>query len=327
MEINNNTTEFRHIPVLFDECMEGLDIRPDGVYCDGTAGGAGHSRGIAGRLDPERGLLIAIDRDPEAAAVATERLKGLPARVVKGNYSQIDEIFAGLGIDRADGILMDLGVSSYQLDKAERGFSYHSDAPLDMRMSRDGLSAKDVVNGYDEQRLAKILFEYGEEKFSRNIAKKIVESRALKPIETTMELSEIVRAAVPQRARREKNPCKKTFQAIRIEVNSELEHLSSALDKAFDLLNMGGRLCIITFHSLEDRLVKQRFRAFSTGCICPPDFPVCVCGKTPAGRLVNRKPIEPSEEELRTNNRSRSAKLRIIEKLHDRDDREIKIEV
>ena len=307
--------EFKHVSVLLDECIEGLNIRPDGIYCDGTAGGAGHSKEIAKRLDS--GLLVAVDRDPEAVAVATERLAGLPAKVVRGNYSELDEIFERLGLEGADGILMDLGVSSYQLDNAARGFSYHNDAPLDMRMSSEGLSAKDVVNDYDEQRLAKLIFEYGEEKFSRNIAKKIVQAREEKPIETTLELAEIIKSAVPQKVRREKNPCKKTFQAIRIEVNSELEHLSTALDKAFDLLNVGGRLCIITFHSLEDRLVKQRFRSFCQGCICPPDFPVCVCGRTPRGKLITRKPIEPSQEELEMNKRSHSAKLRIIEKIKD----------
>lgn len=310
--------EFKHISVLLDECLEGLDIKPDGVYCDGTAGGAGHSREIAKRLDADKGgRLIAIDRDPEAVAVATERLAGYPAQVVRGNYSEIDEIFGRLGIKGADGILLDLGVSSYQLDNAERGFSYHADAPLDMRMSGEGLSARDVVNGYDYQALAKIIFEYGEEKFARSIAQKIVKAREEKPIETTLELAEIIKSAVPQKARREKNPCKKTFQAIRIEVNAELEHLSRALDKAFDALNVGGRLCIITFHSLEDRLVKQRFQSFCRGCVCPPDFPVCICGQTPRGRLVNRKPIEAGEAELAVNNRSRSAKLRIIEKIKD----------
>ncbi len=305
--------EFRHVPVLLEECIEGLDIKPDGIYCDGTAGGAGHSKEIAKRLTT--GRLISVDRDPEAVAVATERLAGLPATVVRGNYSELDEIFERLGLSGADGILMDLGVSSYQLDNAERGFSYHADAPLDMRMSGEGLSARDVVNGYDEKTLARIIFEYGEEKYSRSIARRIVEARQEKPIETTLELAEIIKTGVPQKVRREKNPCKKTFQAIRIEVNAELEHLSTALDKAFDLLNVGGRLCIITFHSLEDRLVKQRFRGFCQGCVCPPDFPVCVCGRTPRGRLVTRKPIEPTERENTENKRAHSAKLRIIEKI------------
>lgn len=308
--------EFKHVSVLLSECIEGLAIKPGGIYCDGTAGGAGHSREIAKRLDAARGgRLISIDRDPDAVAVAAERLKDLPATVVKGNYSQMDEILDGLGITGVDGILLDLGVSSFQLDNADRGFSYHADAPLDMRMSREGMSARDVVNTYSAQQLSKVIFEYGEEKFARSIAAGIVKAREQKPIETTLELAEVIKNSVPQKARREKNPCKKTFQAIRIEVNSELEHLSLALDKAFDCLNIGGRLCIISFHSLEDRLVKQRFKTFCTGCICPPDFPVCVCGKTPRGKLITRKPIEAAQQELEANNRSHSAKLRIIEKI------------
>ena len=305
--------EFSHISVLLNECIEGLSIKPNGIYVDGTAGGAGHSVEIAKRLD--KGRLIAIDRDPTAVKVASERLKGYNAAVVKANYSEIDEVLKSLSIDKADGVLLDLGVSSHQLDKAERGFSYHNDAPLDMRMSCEGLSARDVVNTYSYEELSRILFEYGEEKFSRSIASAIVRTRETKPIETTLELAEIIKASVPQRVRREKNPCKKTFQAIRIEVNSELEHLSVALDKAFDVLNSGGRLCVISFHSLEDRLVKQRFASFCKGCICPPDFPQCVCGRKPKGRLVNKKPILASQDELEVNNRSRSAKLRIIEKI------------
>ena len=305
--------EFSHISVLLNECIEGLSIKPNGIYVDGTAGGAGHSVEIAKRLD--KGKLIAIDRDPTAVEAASERLKGYNAVVVKANYSEIDEVLKSLSIDKVDGILLDLGVSSHQLDKAERGFSYHNDAPLDMRMSCEGLSARDVVNTYSYEELSKILFEYGEEKFSRSIASAIVRTRETKPIETTLELAEIIKASVPQRVRREKNPCKKTFQAIRIEVNAELEHLSIALDKTFDALKSGGRLCIISFHSLEDRLVKQRFASFCKGCICPPDFPQCVCGRKPRGRLVNRKPIVASQGELEVNNRSRSAKLRIIEKI------------
>ncbi|MCR5478806.1 MAG: 16S rRNA (cytosine(1402)-N(4))-methyltransferase RsmH [Ruminococcus sp.] len=308
--------EFKHVSVLLSECIEGLAIKPDGIYCDGTAGGAGHSREIAKRLDAQMGgRLIAIDRDPDAVKVASQRLEGLPAQVVKGNYSQIDEILDGLGITGVDGILLDLGVSSFQLDNPDRGFSYHTDAALDMRMSREGMSAKDVVNTYSAQQLSKIIFEYGEEKFARSIAAGIVKAREQKPIETTLELADVIKNSVPQKARRDKNPCKKTFQAIRIEVNSELEHLSLALDKAFDCLNIGGRLCIISFHSLEDRLVKQRFKTFCTGCTCPPDFPVCVCGKTPRGKLITRKPIEADSKELEENNRSHSAKLRIIEKI------------
>jgi 16S rRNA (cytosine1402-N4)-methyltransferase len=219
-----------------------------------------------------------------------------------------------IGISSVDGILLDLGVSSFQLDNAERGFSYHTDAPLDMRMSREGLSARDVVNDYSYEQLSRIIFEYAEEKFARSIASGIVKAREQKPIETTLELAEIIKNSVPQRVRREKNPCKKTFQAIRIEVNSELEHLSIALDKAFDCLTACGRLCVISFHSLEDRLVKQRFKSFCTGCTCPPDFPVCICGKKPRGKMITGKPIEASEQELAVNNRSHSAKLRIIEK-------------
>ena len=309
--------EFKHFSVMLDECIEGLAIKPDGVYVDGTAGGAGHSREIAKRL--ENGLLIAIDRDPEAVKTASQRLEGYNAKVVLSNYDEIRQVLDRSGIEGVDGILLDLGVSSYQLDNAERGFSYHNDAPLDMRMSSSGMSARDVVNDYAESQLADIIFRYGEEKYAKSIARGIVKAREQGAIETTAQLAEIVKNNVPQKARREKNPCKKTFQAIRIEVNGELEHLSNALDAAFDCLNVGGRMCIITFHSLEDRLVKQRFAEYCRGCECPPDFPVCVCGKTPSGRLVNRKPITASEQELEVNNRSRSAKLRIIEKLKDRE--------
>ncbi len=305
--------EFSHIPVLLEECLEGLDIKPDGIYFDGTCGGAGHSREIAKRLSD--GKLIGIDRDPDAVAVASERLKDYPAQVVRGNYDQIKEIAAELGIDGADGILLDLGVSSHQLDTAERGFSYHSDAPLDMRMSQEGISARDIVNTYSRDQLAKILFEYGEEKFSYRIADAIIRHREEKPIETTLELAEIIKEGVPAKFRREKNPCKKSFQAIRIAVNHEFEHLDKALDEGFELLKPGGRFCIITFHSLEDRIVKQRFAGWCKGCTCPPDFPVCVCGNKPKGRPVNRKPIEAASSELEANTRSRSAKLRIIEKL------------
>lgn len=307
--------EFKHYSVLLNECLEGLAIKPDGIYADGTAGGAGHSCEIAKRLTT--GRLIAIDRDPDAVKVATERLAGLNAVVVHSNYTEIDKILEDLEIDGLDGMLLDLGVSSYQLDNAERGFSYHADAPLDMRMSREGLSARDVVNNYSYGELVRILFEYGEEKFAKNIASNIVKTRESNPIESTSELAEIIKMSVPQKIRREKNPCKKTFQAIRIEVNNELGGLSEALDKAFDALNVGGRLAIITFHSLEDRLVKQRFASFCQGCTCPPEFPVCVCGKTPRGKLITRKPIEPSEAELEENNRSHSAKLRVIEKIKD----------
>ncbi len=307
--------EFSHLPVLLDECIEGLKIRPDGIYVDGTAGGGGHSREIAARLDT--GLLIAIDRDPDAVKAASERLYGLNARVVNANFSEVGEIVRNAGFEKIDGMLLDLGVSSWQLDNRERGFSYHDDAPLDMRMSREGMSARDVVNGYSYGDLCRILFEYGEEQYAKSIASNIVKQRESKPIESTAELAEIVKMSVPQKARRDKNPCRKTFQAIRIEVNNELGSLSDALDSAFELLSIGGRLVIITFHSLEDRIVKQRFADFCRGCTCPPEFPVCVCGKKPRAKLITKKPTEPSEEELRINPRSRSAKLRIIEKIRD----------
>ncbi len=307
--------EFKHVSVLLNECIEGLAIKPDGVYVDGTVGGAGHSREIAKRLDPSKGRLIALDRDPEAVKTATERLEGFPAQVMLANYSEMDMVLEELGVDGVDGILLDLGVSSYQLDNSQRGFSYHSDAPLDMRMSKEGVSARDIVNEFSQQELGRIIFEYGEEKYARSIAANIVKAREQAPIETTGQLAEIIKNSVPQRVRREKNPCKKTFQAIRIVVNDELGHLDKALDTAFECLKPGGRLAIITFHSLEDRLVKQRFASFTKGCICPPEFPVCVCGRKPVGRLVNKKPIEPGSEELAANNRSRSAKLRIIEKI------------
>lgn len=307
--------EFKHISVLLDECIDGLAIKSDGVYVDGTAGGAGHSREIAKRLDPSKGRFIALDRDPEAVKTAMDRLEGLPAQVVLANYSEMDRVLDELGVDGADGILLDLGVSSYQLDNSQRGFSYHSDAPLDMRMSKEGISARDIVNGFSAEELGRIIFEYGEEKYAKSIAANIVKAREQSPVETTGQLAEIVKSSVPQKVRREKNPCKKTFQAIRIAVNDELGHLDRALDVAFECLNSGGRLAVITFHSLEDRLVKQRFASFAKGCICPPEFPVCVCGRKPRGRLVNKKPIEPSGDELAANKRSRSAKLRIIEKI------------
>lgn len=307
--------EFSHIPVLLTQCLTGLDIKPDGVYMDGTCGGAGHSRKIAELLG-ENGRLIGVDRDPDAVKTASERLAPFKnAQVVHGNYSEIKDISARLGISGYDGILLDLGVSSYQLDNEERGFSYHGDAPLDMRMSKEGVSAADIVNGYSEAQLSKILFEYGEEKFARKIAANIIKERETEPIMTTGRLADIVKASYPAKFKREKNPCKKTFQAIRIAVNCEFDHLNRALDDAFDCLGFGGRLCIITFHSLEDRIVKQRFASFCTGCTCPPDFPQCICGNKPRGKLINRKPIEADEEELMLNNRSRSAKLRIIEKI------------
>ena len=292
--------EFSHVSVLLNECIEGLDIKPDGIYVDCTVGGAGHSIEIAKRLG-ENGKLIGLDRDPDAVKAAGERLKCYNAQVVRSNYSDLRNVLDLLGIDSVDGVLMDLGVSSHQLDTPERGFSYHYDAPLDMRMSQDGISAYDIVNGWSEEQLVRIIFEFGEEKFSRRIARNIVLSREVKPVETTLELAEIIKRSVPAAVKREKNPCKKTFQAIRIAVNGEFDHLSCGLNAAFDCLKPHGRLAVITFHSLEDRLVKQCFAGLCKGCICPPDFPQCVCGREPRGKLVH-------------NNRSRSAKLRIIER-------------
>ncbi len=305
--------KFNHVPVLLNETLDGLQIKPDGIYVDCTLGGAGHSSEIAKRLST--GLLIGLDRDPDAIAVATERLKGFNATIIQKNYSQIKDALSSQNVELVDGILMDLGVSSHQLDTVERGFSYHYDAPLDMRMSQSGISAFDVVNQYSYEQLSKILFEFGEEKFANRIAQNIVKTRENSPIETTLQLAEIVKESIPAKFKRDKNPCKKTFQAIRMEVNGELEHLSIGLDDAFYSLKSGGRLAVITFHSLEDRLVKQRFASWCKGCTCPPDFPQCVCGKKPQGKLVNRKPIVADSTEIEHNNRSRSAKLRIIERI------------
>lgn len=299
--------------MLLEEVLAGLDIKPAGVYIDGTCGGAGHSREIAKKLSG--GTLLGIDRDPDAVLAASERLAPYGFRAARGNYSDIRDIARENGIEAADGILLDLGVSSHQLDTEERGFSYHGNAPLDMRMSREGQTAADLVNTLAESELARILFQYGEEKFSRRIAGEIVRRRTENLIETTGELADIIGDSVPAKFKRDKNPCRKTFQALRIAVNCEFEHLDRGLDEAFELLKPGGRLCVITFHSVEDRIVKQRFASFCKGCVCPPDFPQCVCGKTPRGKLVNRKPAEASPEELEKNPRSRSAKLRVIEKI------------
>ena len=306
--------EFSHIPVLFSQCMEGLRIDPAGTYIDGTAGGGGHSAGIARQLTT--GRLIALDKDPDAVAAAGERLAGLPAQVVQSDFAEIPQVLDRLGIGQVDGILLDLGVSSHQLDTPERGFSYMADAPLDMRMSQQGASAYDLVNSWDVSAMARMLREFGEEKYALPIAKKICRAREEKPVETTGELVELIKAAIPPSARYEGgHPAKRSFQAIRIAVNSELDSLSRCLDTAFARLAPGGRFAVITFHSLEDRMVKQKFAAYCKGCICPPDFPVCVCGHAPEGKLVNKKPIEPSPEEQRENSRSRSAKLRVLEKL------------
>lgn len=305
--------EFSHKSVLLKESIEGLDIKPYGIYADCTAGGGGHSLEIAKRLT--EGTLICFDQDKEAIAAAKERLKDHSPIFVNRNFADIRDAVSELGISGLDGILMDLGVSSYQLDNRERGFSYHDDAPLDMRMSGSGESARDVVNEYDEESLVHILHLYGEEKYARGIVKGIVRQRAVSPIETTSQLAEIIRNNVPAKVRNEKNPCRKTFQAIRIEVNRELEVLEKGIADGFDLLNAGGRMAIITFHSLEDRIVKNAFREYCTGCTCPPEFPVCICGRTPRAVLVNKKPIAASEEELEENPRSRSAKLRVLEKI------------
>ena len=302
--------EFNHISVLLNETIESLNIKEDGIYIACTAGGAGHSLEIAKRLTS--GKLIALDQDPDAVKIATERLKGYNATVIQSNFCDMDSVLVSLNIDKVDGILLDLGVSSYQLDTAERGFSYHKESALDMRMSKSGISAEDVVNNFSETELADIFWRFGEEKFSRKIASKIVTERQKNRITTTTHLAEIIANAYPASARRDGHPARKCFQAIRIAVNAELDRLNETLDKAFDLLKSGGVLSIITFHSLEDRMVKLRFKEYCTGCTCPPDFPVCVCGKTPKGHLLTRKPIEPSEGELEINPRSRSAKLRVI---------------
>ena len=305
--------EFTHIPVLFQETIDSLHIKPDGVYVDCTAGGGGHSKAILERLS-ERGTLIAIDRDPEAIEILQARLGAFPqARIVHDTFNHIGAV---LGETRADGILADLGVSSHQLDTAERGFSFHKDAPLDMRMSKTGLSAYDVVNTYSEADLARILFTYGEEKFAKSIARNIVKSRAEKPISTTFDLIAVIKQSMPQKAMRDAHPARRTFQAIRIEVNGELAQLDTALNDMFAALKVGGVLSVITFHSLEDRMVKQRFREFAQGCTCPKDFPVCVCGKQPRGKIL-LKGLAPSEQELSENYRAHSARLRSVQKLKD----------
>lgn len=305
--------EFNHISVLLNETIEGLNIRPDGIYVDGTAGGAGHSKEIAKRL--AGGKLIALDRDPDAVKVATERLSDLPAVVVLSNYRDMRCVLDELNISGADGILLDIGVSSHQIDTAERGFSFHSDAALDMRMSQEGTTAADLVNSLSAEELAKIFRDYGEEKFAWKIALNIVNERQKEAILTTKRLAEIISSSVPARIRREGNPSRQCFQALRIAVNDELGALKEGIDAAWKSLNKGGRLAIITFHSLEDRIVKNMFKDYCTGCTCPPDIPICVCGKSPEGRLITRKPITATEEELKNNQRSRSAKLRIAEKL------------
>lgn len=309
---------FSHRSVLLDECIASLSIRPNGVYIDGTAGGAGHSAAIAACLGTD-GKLIALDQDETAVAVATDRLAefGERACVVHSNFKDLSAVCKTLGVQKIDGLLLDLGVSSYQLDTAERGFSYQADAPLDMRMdARNPLSAFQVVNEYSEEKLKKILFEYGEERFSSRIASNIVRERERAPIKTTGELVEIIKSSIPFAAREGgHHPAKRSFQAIRIEVNAELDVIAPAIRSAVSLLNKGGRIAIITFHSLEDRIVKQTFASLAEGCTCPKDFPICVCGKKPTVKVITRKPILPTKEELEQNPRSRSAKLRVAEKL------------
>ena len=313
-----NHTEFHHVSILLHECLDALEIKPDGVYMDATLGGAGHSLRIAERLG-EGGRLICIDRDDAALANAETRLAPVRSRVTlaKSDFRRLDEVLAELGLAGADGILFDLGVSSPQLDEAERGFSYMQDAPLDMRMNRQqALTAYDVVNGWSREDIRRILFEYGEERYAPLIAAAIERRRAEKPIETTGELVEIIRGAMPAAALREKqHPAKRSFQAIRIAVNDELGAVREAMTKAIDVLNPGGRLAVITFHSLEDRIVKEAFKTAAQGCTCPRDFPVCVCGKKPRVKIISRKPILPGAGEVQENARARSAKLRVCEKL------------
>ena len=310
--------EFRHTPVLLDQCIENLNIRPDGIYVDGTLGGGGHSFHICERLS-EQGMLIGIDRDRDALEAAEKRLQGFSCRkyFVQSNYADIRTVLAEKGIEKIDGALLDIGVSSFQLDNAERGFSYMQDAPLDMRMNReDDLTAYDVVNSYDRDELTRIIREYGEERWASRIAAFIVRARAEKPVESTSELVELIKEAIPARARRSgPHPAKRTFQAIRIEVNDELGELSRAVDEYLDVMNPGGRLCIITFHSLEDRIVKQKLQKRADPCTCPPEFPVCVCGKKADIRKMTRKPIVAEASELDLNPRARSAKLRVCEKI------------
>lgn len=309
--------EFVHKSVLLNETIDGLNIQPDGIYVDGTLGGGGHAYEVCRRLG-DKGSIVGIDQDAAAIEAAGNRLKdfGEKVTIVRSNYCDMKSKLHELGIDKVDGIVLDLGVSSYQLDTAERGFSYREDAPLDMRMdTRQKMTARDIVNDYEEMELYRVIRDYGEDKFAKNIAKHIVAARKVKPIETTGELTEIIRASIPMKYQKKSgHPAKRTFQAIRIELNRELEVLKDSLDDMIDLLNPGGRLCIITFHSLEDRIVKSAFRKNENPCTCPSHFPVCVCGKVSKGSILTRKPILPSEEEMEENSRAKSAKLRIFER-------------
>lgn len=309
--------EFKHKSVLLEETIENLNIKPDGIYVDGTLGGGGHSYHIAERLS-SKGRLIGIDQDADAIAAATKRLEPFSDRVtiVRNNYCNFEQVLKSLLIDKVDGIVLDLGVSSYQLDTAQRGFTYKVDAPLDMRMDqRQQLTAKDIVNTYSEFDLYRIIRDYGEDKFAKNIAKHIVAARQEKPLETTFELNEVIKAAIPMKFRAVGgHPAKKTFQAIRIELNHELDVLENSIDTMIDHLNEDGRICIITFHSLEDRIVKTRFKNCENPCTCPKEFPVCVCGNKSKGKVITRKPIVPSQEELEFNKRAKSSKLRVFER-------------
>ena len=309
--------EFKHVSVLLQETVDGLNVKPDGIYVDGTLGGGGHSYEVCTRLGV-KGSIIGIDQDEAAIEAASIRLKdfGEKVTIVRSNYCDMKSRLHELGIDKVDGIMLDLGVSSYQLDTADRGFSYREDAPLDMRMDqRSEMTARDIVNDYSEMDLYRVIRDYGEDKFAKNIARHIVRERAKRPIETTGELTEVIRHAIPMKFQKKTgHPAKRTFQAIRIELNRELDVLRDSLDDMIDMLTPGGRLCIITFHSLEDRIVKSAFKKNENPCTCPSDFPVCVCGKVSKGRVITRKPILPSEEEMEVNSRSKSAKLRIFER-------------
>lgn len=306
--------EFSHISVLLNEAVDGLAVKENGIYVDGTAGGGGHSNEILKRL--KGGKLISVDRDPDAIAALTQRFKrNENSIIIKGNFADIKELLMLRGIGAVDGVLLDIGVSSHQLDTASRGFSFHEDAPLDMRMSQSGTTAEELVNTLPLEELRRIISEYGEEKFASSIAKGIVSAREQSPIRTTLELAEIIKTNVPQKVRRDGHPARKTFQALRIAVNDELSALKKGLDGAFEVLASGGRLAVITFHSLEDRIVKQKMASWCQGCTCPKDFPVCVCGNKPKAKLVNKKPVCANETELAGNPRARSAKLRICEKI------------
>ncbi len=313
----DGANEFNHTSVLLEETIEGLNIKDDGIYVDGTLGGAGHSYEIVKRLG-DKGRLIGIDQDQDAIKAASFKLEKYKDKVtiVRSNYSHISQILKELKIDKVDGILLDLGISSYQIDTAERGFSYNEDAPLDMRMdNRMEYSARDIVNDYSELDLFRIIRDYGEDNFAKNIAKHIVRAREEKPIETTFELVEVIKGAIPMRVRkRTGHPAKKTFQAIRIELNKELDVLKNTLDEMINLLNDGGRICVISFHSLEDRIVKINFRTNENPCICPPEFPICNCGRESKGKVITRKPITPTEEEIKNNRRAKSSKLRVFER-------------